>query len=141
MFRHHRYLSDVVDLDFSPDGRSIVSSGGSILRISNVRDGSSTVLNGEKRTISYESNKFSPNGRYVAAGDDRGFLRIWDSRTGQLVGKWGGQRDTLASLAFTPDGKGLVSGSLDRTIKYRPFTTLGDNQSLKDTVTFEALVR
>lgn len=39
-------------------------------------------------------------------------------QTGQLVERLKGHKDSVYSVAFTPDGKGLVSGSLDKTLKY-----------------------
>ena len=38
--------------------------------------------------------------------------------TGVLVEQLRGHRDYVYSVAFTPDGKGLVSGSLDKTLKF-----------------------
>ena len=35
-----------------------------------------------------------------------------------LVERLQGHRDSVFSVAFTPDGKGLVSGSLDKTLKF-----------------------
>lgn len=35
-----------------------------------------------------------------------------------------GHRDSVYSVAFTPDARGLVSGSLDKTLKYWDVTRL-----------------
>ncbi len=43
---------------------------------------------------------------------------MWDVETGVLVERLEGHRDSVYSIAFTPDDKGLVSGSLDRTLKF-----------------------
>ena len=42
------------------------------------------------------------------------------AQSGQLVErlKLKGHRDLMYSVAFTPDGKGFVSASLDKTLKY-----------------------
>ena len=45
-------------------------------------------------------------------------MRIWDARTGELLERLRGHRDSVYSVAFTPDARGLVSGSLDKTLKY-----------------------
>ena len=45
-------------------------------------------------------------------------VRIWDARTGELLERLQGHRDSVYSVAFTPDERGLVSGSLDKTLKY-----------------------
>jgi general transcriptional corepressor TUP1 len=62
----------------------------------------------------------SPNGRIVSAGLYGGIICVWDADTGQLVerlqSEFTGCRN---SIAFTPDGRGLVSGSNDdSTLKY-----------------------
>jgi general transcriptional corepressor TUP1 len=45
-------------------------------------------------------------------------VRIWDARTGELLERLRGHKDSVYSVAFTPDARGLVSGSLDKTLKY-----------------------
>ena len=45
-------------------------------------------------------------------------VRIWDTRTGELLETLRGHSDSVYSVAFTPDARGLVSGSLDKTLKY-----------------------
>ncbi len=42
-----------------------------------------------------------------------------------LVERLRGHRDSVYSVAFTPDGRGLVSGSLDKTLKYWDVSGLG----------------
>jgi glucose repression regulatory protein TUP1 len=44
-------------------------------------------------------------------------VRIWDIRTGKLLERFEGHRDSVYSVAFSPDGRSIVSGSLDKTIK------------------------
>ena len=43
---------------------------------------------------------------------------IWDARTGELLETLRGHDGNVWSVAFTPDGHGLVSGSEDKTLKY-----------------------
>lgn len=47
-------------------------------------------------------------------------MRVWDSTSGYLVERLEGgegHKDSVYSVAFSPDGHQLVSGSLDKTIK------------------------
>lgn len=71
----------------------------------------------------YAVYKFSPDGRMLAAADEKA-LRLWDTATGQELHRrprpenFGGQRDVgfVQSLAFLPDGRALATGLADTTI-------------------------
>lgn len=57
----------------------------------------------------------SPDGGVVASGDEKGFLRLWDARTGEKLfqGKTG---LVIQSLSFSEDGKRLAVALWDSTI-------------------------
>jgi len=118
------HQQEIYSLDFSADGRLIVSgSGDKTARIWDMVDGSSKVLtindpDSLNNDAGVTSVAISPNGQLVAAGSLDTVVRIWDVATAQLVERLRGHRDSVYSVAFTPDGKGLVSGSLDKTLKY-----------------------
>lgn len=44
-------------------------------------------------------------------------VRVWDAQTGYFLDRFEGHKDSVYSVAFSPDGKSLVSGSLDKTLK------------------------
>ena len=46
-------------------------------------------------------------------------------RTGKLVTKWPGHSGLVESLVFTPDGKGLLSASLDKQVIHWDVASLG----------------
>ena len=56
---------------------------------------------------------FSADGRLVAVGGDRGFVHVLDARTGAALARPAGHTGSVTSLAFTPDGRFLVSASGD----------------------------
>jgi general transcriptional corepressor TUP1 len=60
----------------------------------------------------------SPDGSLVAVGYSDNIVRLWDFQTRQLVECLVGHNDDIFTVAFTPDGKGLVSGSADGTLKH-----------------------
>jgi len=107
--------SAMKDLDFSPDGRFLVScSLDGKVRIWRMRDGFSKLLK-DGSALTFRSVKFNPDGRYIATGNRDGTLMLWNIRTSQLVRKWTAHRNVVRSVAFTRDGKGLVSSSEDGT--------------------------
>ena len=82
------------------------------LIIWNWRDGTRRTLKGVEADIN--NIHFSPDGQYIAAGvgGGSGGVLIWNVCTGQLVEKL--MRDVdewVHSIAFTPDGMGLVSAT------------------------------
>jgi WD40 repeat protein len=44
-------------------------------------------------------------------------LKLWDAQTGQEILTLKGHSDRVWSVAFSPDGKRIVSGSVDETLK------------------------
>lgn len=128
VFEGHQ--QEIYSLDFSQDGKLIVSgSGDKTARIWNMESSSSKVLtisdpDSSNTDAGVTSVAISPNGQLVAAGSLDAIVRIWDVATGGLLERLRGHRDSVYSVAFTPDGKGLVSGSLDKTLKYWDVTGL-----------------
>jgi len=64
---------------------------------------------------------------------------MWNVRTGHLLDKWYGHQCVVLNVAFTPDGKGLVSGSGDGAVKYWDVSLLGLFQPAGGSATTEIL--
>ena len=101
---------------FSGDSRLVFQEGGEI-RLLGVSD-SSTVdvirTPGPARGISS-----SPDGKYIAAILGETIL-IYDSETHQEVSRYRGHQARVNGLAFTSDGRQLISVSYDGTVKFWP---------------------
>jgi WD40 repeat protein len=58
----------------------------------------------------------SPNGRFVAVGEDSGRILLWDLRAAKEAGRLEGHARAVRALAFSADSRDLASGSDDTTI-------------------------
>lgn len=53
--------------------------------------------------------RISPDGNFIAAGNDNGRLSVWDGRSGKQLLKFRGHVGRVTSLAFDHEGKRLVT--------------------------------
>lgn len=68
--------------------------------------------------LSWSCMAVDPSGEVVAAGSLDSFdIHIWSVQTGQLLDQLAGHEGPVSSLAFSPNGNTLVSGSWDRTAR------------------------
>jgi len=65
----------------------------------------------------HDAVAFSPEGK-ILAGSDSNSIKLWHPETGKLLHRLDGHGDKVASIAFSPDGKIIASGSFDKTIKF-----------------------
>ena len=81
------------------------------------------------RRANFELNTEAPwavvvshDGTVLAASsgpeDTENAIRLWDTRTGKLTGVCKGHTQGVGRLAFSPDGKTLVSVSSDSTLRF-----------------------
>jgi WD40 repeat protein len=58
---------------------------------------------------------FSPDGKWIAAGSNRD-VKIWDAVTKRVVRTFSGHEGEVRAVAFSNDGKWLVSGAKDNMV-------------------------
>src|SRR2546422_1197525 len=70
----------------------------------------------DREIVAGEGSAFSPDGRLGARGHGR-VVRVWDIATGEDTAEFLGHTSDVSSLAFTADGRSLVSGGRDGAIR------------------------
>ena len=117
------------DISFSPDGKALAACGQDYkVVVWNITD----VKKPKRHLGAVRSSRvawalaFSPNddGRWIASAGEDSAVKVWDSHTGTFVRSFRGHTGLVSSLAFSPDGGRLVSGSRDHTVKVWDVTQL-----------------
>ena len=112
---------DVVDgVAVTSDGKRLLAGSGNVLTLWDIASG---------RTIwtakwKYGGNIYttpvaiSPDGRYAASGSWDGPARLWDLADGKMIRALKGHTSGVVSVAFSPDGKRVLTGCMhDHTLR------------------------
>ena len=57
---------------------------------------------------------------------------VWDASTGRQTLSLKGHKQSVSGVAFSPDGTWIVSGSLDRAVKFWDAATGAEILTLRD---------
>lgn len=113
----------VYDLEFSPDGKILASaSGDRTVKLWNVATGERLDTLGQSLLELY-AVAFSPDGKRIAAGGVDNRIRVWaigpgaKEGTNPILHARYAHEGAILRLAYTPDGKSLISTAENRAVK------------------------
>jgi RNA polymerase sigma factor (sigma-70 family) len=123
----HKYC--VKSLAFSPDGRVLASIGWSdrCIKLWDAETG--------KKLFEFPCDcaggvvRFSPDGRILAWANSMGRIGLWEMASKKRRREFQGHVGAINSLVFSPDGKTLLSGSMDTTALVWDVTGLRNHDS------------
>lgn len=121
------YMSAILALAWSPNGKYIVSSsssrGSKLQRVVwDAHDGKILcTYRGHSATV--WTLAWSPDSRYIASGGSNSTVQIWNAKTGDTVYTYTGHAATawnvgpkVHTVAWSPDGQYIASGGSDNTV-------------------------
>ncbi len=104
-------------LAVSADGQHLAAGSESRIKLWRMSDGTlMQTLTGGTNFVS--ALAFSPNGQFLAAGNDDFSLTLWQTSDGTLQRTLTGYKSVVASVAVSPDGQTVASASGDGTITF-----------------------
>lgn len=108
------HLLAYTSLTFSPDGFLFAAARKDEITLWDRRTWHKTLtLRGDEFGVL----AFSHNGRRLATNNLANHeLSLWDARTGSRLSHWKAHKNSILTLAFSPDGNWLVTGSWDREL-------------------------
>ncbi len=120
-------VNHALSVDVSPDGRYVLSVSGREVILWNMATGMrERVFKGHVDVVN--TAKFSPDGKYAmsASGAFKAWkkdissdnsLRLWEIATGKEIRKFTGHTDGVLAIAFSPDGRFVLSGGYENTAR------------------------
>jgi WD40 repeat protein/energy-coupling factor transporter ATP-binding protein EcfA2 len=121
----------IKSLALSPDGKkmAIGTDNGKVIL---VEDGNESII-AEKKGRIFHSVTFGKNGQWLAAGDDIGTIRIWNTSEKKQIGTLKGQKARINDIQFSKDARYLATASFDASARLYNMENLNEQPlELKD---------
>ena len=118
MYELDKHENSVVELDFSPDGNSLVSASlDRTIQLWDLAGPESSRSTPTQHNAAVYTVDFSPDGRTVATGSADQLIRVWRTNDRELVHTLRGHTDSIWTIELSPNDSILASGSLDGTVR------------------------
>ncbi len=110
--------NEIESLDYSKNGKLIVSAGGTSLRLWDAATGRENRTFAGVTEVIY-SVAFSPDARLIITGGYNHKAKLWDVETGKTIKVFTGptKDDLIESVAFSPDGRSVLTSGSDKVIR------------------------
>jgi WD40 repeat protein len=115
--------SQILDIDFSPDGRFLLIGGESLAQAPSLfsfelsSQSQSQIWAGADFETGFYALDISPDGSLLAAAGQNGLTYLWDFNSGQARGELRGHTDErLLDVSFSPDSRLLLSSANDKQV-------------------------
>src|SRR5262249_2198427 len=137
--RHNDWVCSVA---FSPDGKFLVSAGGSEFRPARNKGTTTGQIKLWDRTAGKElgplaghtskifSAAFSPDSQTLATASADRTVRLWEGPSGRERFVLTGHAEAVWCVAFSPDGNTVFSASADKTVKFWDVATGKERKTL-----------
>lgn len=118
-------FSNIRSISFSPDEREIIVQDENVLKLFDIERVMQNSENGRLHEENVALSSYSQDGKYIATTtdncvtnpDSQNIIKIWDRNKKILLFTLKGHTSVIHSLAFSHNGKFLVSTSKDATMK------------------------
>jgi WD40 repeat protein len=107
----------VLSCTFSPDGKKVLTSGGSGEVILWDRLTGNEICRFKGHAAAVNTAVFSPDGRQVLTASGDKTARLWDAASQQEIRRFEGHSKAVLSAALSPDGRQILTGGADETAR------------------------
>ncbi len=123
--------SKINSIEISPDSKSIVAgTQDGKISIWNVNDTTKVNVIQDESKIAITAVKFNNTGNWLASGDSKGNIKIWDSKTFEAIENLEGRKSRINDIDFNIDDKLMATSSQDGTARMWDCTNL-NNQPIE----------